>query len=700
MAVAFVAERFEQATSTNATTYDSAAFTPTANSLLILCIVASDSVGTYSINSISTVSGTTLTWNPIQSREDNNGSAFQRTAMYYCLVPSSTASTVIRVTFSEGVTGIAWWIGEFSGHDTSNPILQSAAADLGTGVETHSLPSAVQTGSMTVYMFGTDRSPPAWDASADGWTEDMDTGYGTPTTGLFVAHKAEDQTITFTGTDVTPNISIIAEIQPPSSVNGNGASTMSALTQAAEGDTIVASTGAQTLTGLTQAAEGDTLVQSTGASTLPTLEQAATGGAPQINADGASALTALTQAAEGDTIVASTGASALTGLTQAAEGDTLVQGTGASALTGLSQAAEGDVLIQAVGSSLLEVHGANQMPPLLHWTVAGGSPTYDSATGVWSLPFGASIDSPLVPCQGHLQFRHRFDAQTNGASTTFTPLGGWVQSTFYYAADGVSPATNFGGYTGNGNAQSLALDTWEREAWTYYLGEEVHFIKFRVSNTAPYGGSGTTLQVRDSALYFGEADGSFPGDSTTYTSFTGLSAAEGDALAQGTAASALTALTQAAEGDALAQGTGASALSGLTQAATGTVLAQGTGDTTLSALTQAATGTVGDPQLYATGASTLASLTQAAEGDALVAGSAASALAALEQAATGELVTALNATGASVLSALEQAAVAEVVEPPSWEQHRASAWAAAQGVLWEQETEDVWTQTTTPPTWA
>lgn len=214
MAVTYTAERAEVASTVNGNTYDTSAFTPTPNSLLILAYSGADSAPTYSLNSITEPTGTDLTWTLIRAgTERNDGTSYQNWGMYYCLVPSSTASTTVRLTWSEAIIGCCIWIGEFSGHHPTAPIAQSDVTTLASGTETHSLPGAVDANSITVYQNVVLRNPPAWDASGDGWTEVMDNGANSPAQGMFVAYKANDQTISFTGTDIASG-STIAEIEP------------------------------------------------------------------------------------------------------------------------------------------------------------------------------------------------------------------------------------------------------------------------------------------------------------------------------------------------------------------------------------------------------------------------------------------------------------------------------------------------------
>ena len=176
MAVTFTAERAEDADTSNTTAYTvGAAFTPNADSLLILCTTSTDSAASYGI---STVAGGGLTWNLIAEGDRDNGTTFVHYAAYYALVGGSPASTTVVVTHTEAVTGNISWIGEFSGHNATTPLKagQLTSGEIASGTETPqmSLPSAPDSDSLVVYMNTVIRNPAAWDASGDGWTEHCD----------------------------------------------------------------------------------------------------------------------------------------------------------------------------------------------------------------------------------------------------------------------------------------------------------------------------------------------------------------------------------------------------------------------------------------------------------------------------------------------------------------------------------------------
>ena len=207
MAVAFVAERAEDADTTNASSYViGSAFTPTAGNLLIMVITATDSAADFGITSIAET-GQDLTWNLIANLNRDNGTVFVDHSVYWAIPTASTEVTTITVTFGESVTGCTGWIGEFSGQHATVPILagQLTSGEIASGTESPamSLPSATQSDGMAVFASTVIRNPAAWDSSGDGWTEHADTGHPTPANGTYVASKAgaSAQSISYTGTN-------------------------------------------------------------------------------------------------------------------------------------------------------------------------------------------------------------------------------------------------------------------------------------------------------------------------------------------------------------------------------------------------------------------------------------------------------------------------------------------------------------------
>lgn len=217
MAVSFTTERAEDADTSNTNAYTvGAEFTPGNDSLLILALVGADNADTYTIDSVA---GGSLTWNNAITADWNNGTTFFQLDIYYALVGTAAATTVV-VTYSEALTGCSGWIGEFAGHHATTPIhaTNQTSSSLASGTETMSLPNAPATGSYVLFLNSIARNPAGWDASGDGWTEHADTGHSSPASGFYLAGKAEDQTITYSGTNGTAYgvmVEIVQAAAPP-----------------------------------------------------------------------------------------------------------------------------------------------------------------------------------------------------------------------------------------------------------------------------------------------------------------------------------------------------------------------------------------------------------------------------------------------------------------------------------------------------
>lgn len=204
MAVAFSIERVENPDTTNQTAYTvGAAFTPAANTLLVLCGTSVDTAdATYSISSVA---GGSLTWSSIRAALASGlgDTQFWRLESFSALVGGSPVSTTVVVTHSEAVTGYIGWVGEFTGHDTTTPIKSGQTADAtGATDPSISLPAVPDSDSLVLATGMVARNPAAWTEEA-GWTEHEDTGMATPNTGAAVYSKANDQSFTAAGVDLT-----------------------------------------------------------------------------------------------------------------------------------------------------------------------------------------------------------------------------------------------------------------------------------------------------------------------------------------------------------------------------------------------------------------------------------------------------------------------------------------------------------------
>ena len=191
----------EIVSTSNATTYDFGSFTPTANSLLVCVAVVS---ATVAAGSMSTVSGTTLTWNQ-ETTFDGGGDRFY---LYWAKVGSSVSASVYRINVTgDAGTGCFGYMLTFTGYDSkrANPIRQFAAnSGLGTANANVTFSDAMNTnnGYAALWSGGLSSSNPAnVSTPPTSWTEIGDNGYGSPTRNASCAFRAGGETgttITFT----------------------------------------------------------------------------------------------------------------------------------------------------------------------------------------------------------------------------------------------------------------------------------------------------------------------------------------------------------------------------------------------------------------------------------------------------------------------------------------------------------------------
>jgi prepilin-type N-terminal cleavage/methylation domain-containing protein len=115
----------------------------------------------------------------------------------------------------------------------------------------------------------------------------------------------------------------------------------------------------------------------------------------------------------------------------------------------------------AGGSVPLAARGTNLMPDFSHWTLTGTA-TYNTSTGELTLGTSGSARSPLVRVDHPVGIKTGGDmyATTASPNSGLAPQGGYHVSIYYYGSDGTTPAQNTGGYTGNGCAKAIALNTW------------------------------------------------------------------------------------------------------------------------------------------------------------------------------------------------------------------------------------------------
>lgn len=202
----------------NQAEYATAAFTPTANALVIAAVVTSDTVVPDS-HVLTSLHGT---WYQISETPFNTLAAgLNRLSVWYCKA-SATSSTLTN-KFTGAATGCIICAFEFNGTDMTTPtgvnaVRQAAiqAIDV-TASPSHTLGAAMQQDgrNATVAILGVGGVNPASITNEVNWTSIADIGYNTPSTGLFATYRlaSVDSSITFTNNSTSNRASMILEVR-------------------------------------------------------------------------------------------------------------------------------------------------------------------------------------------------------------------------------------------------------------------------------------------------------------------------------------------------------------------------------------------------------------------------------------------------------------------------------------------------------
>jgi len=177
---------------TNAGSYAFGAFTPVANSVLVVMAFVTGTVAAGTCTSVPA-----LTWTQQQVQLYNS---VDTAYLYTAVVGGSPSSTVVTINVTgDNGTGCHAVIFQVTGADYSGtPVRQTAKAAAATANPVVTFGSALLTGNGYCAAFGIPRSPPASTPPAN-WSEISDAGYSLPTAGGSGAYRVNGET----GTTVT-----------------------------------------------------------------------------------------------------------------------------------------------------------------------------------------------------------------------------------------------------------------------------------------------------------------------------------------------------------------------------------------------------------------------------------------------------------------------------------------------------------------
>lgn len=196
----------EVASTTNSATYAFGAFTPTANSVLVIIAALSGTATTT-----ATVTGTSFIWTQKCAVTFNTT---DRVYVLWAKVGSTTPSTTATVDVTgDNATGAVMAMYQFTGSDifTPDPIKQCATNATTAANPVATFGTALGTNNGYAAAFGMPRNPPTSTAPGS-WTETHDTGYSTPTSGGSGGYRAGGETgttVTFTSASAAYGIAAV-----------------------------------------------------------------------------------------------------------------------------------------------------------------------------------------------------------------------------------------------------------------------------------------------------------------------------------------------------------------------------------------------------------------------------------------------------------------------------------------------------------
>jgi hypothetical protein len=177
------------ASTSNATTYASASFTPVANRLYLLAVVHSDAAPEATVPTIATTTGLNFVQVGSSIAFDSIASNLHRITLFRAMKPSGLSAGTYTVTLADAGTGCAALLAEVTGVVTTGTDGADAIRNNVTRVfDATSNPSVIFGGYSQIFngffaCFGSSLQTAPTPES--GWTALSDPDYNTPPTGLY-----------------------------------------------------------------------------------------------------------------------------------------------------------------------------------------------------------------------------------------------------------------------------------------------------------------------------------------------------------------------------------------------------------------------------------------------------------------------------------------------------------------------------------
>lgn len=134
------------------------------------------------------------------------------------------------------------------------------------------------------------------------------------------------------------------------------------------------------------------------------------------------------------------------------------------------------------GTAPTAPRGVNLVADLSTWSTTGGV-SYNSTTKELVFAGSGNATSPLIRVDSPTSVVLSVESLATTSAPSHTPNSGVYFNSYYYGADGTTPATNSIGYTSNGNAQSIPLSSWTTRNWSTSAGAAVVYIKFSINSS-------------------------------------------------------------------------------------------------------------------------------------------------------------------------------------------------------------------------
>lgn len=197
MAISVAVSAVATVDSSNTTSYATTNFTPTADNLLVYFVFAS---GTLDL--AATMTGGSLTWTRRAELTSGVGSS-----LYVFTAPTGSSPASCTPTFDcsgDAATGAIICGYTVGGYDTSSPVVQTTEATTSGSDPALTFSTALLTTSGYMTAIGVNRTAPAYAPPNGSWSENCDTGYTTPNTGMASFYRAGGETgTTYTSTGAT-----------------------------------------------------------------------------------------------------------------------------------------------------------------------------------------------------------------------------------------------------------------------------------------------------------------------------------------------------------------------------------------------------------------------------------------------------------------------------------------------------------------